>query len=99
MANYALSNKAVEDLTKIWAYTFEVWSENQADKYYTYLIDCCEAIAAKPSIGKSYSEITDDLFGYRANRHIIFYRQSSSKRIEIIRILQGQMDLKSKLTD
>lgn len=99
MAKYSLSNKAVEDLTKIWEYTFEVWSENQADKYYKYLIDCCETIAAKPNIGKSYSEITSDLLGYQASRHIIFYRQGSSKKIEIIRILHGRMDLKSKFAD
>ena len=37
MAEYKLTNKAVEDLSKIWDYTFEVWSENQADKYYDEL--------------------------------------------------------------
>ncbi|PIX07572.1 MAG: type II toxin-antitoxin system RelE/ParE family toxin, partial [Flavobacteriales bacterium CG_4_8_14_3_um_filter_35_10] len=26
MAEYKLTNKAVEDLSKIWDYTFEVWS-------------------------------------------------------------------------
>jgi len=31
MAEFKLTNKAVEDLSKIWDYTFEVWSENQAD--------------------------------------------------------------------
>ncbi len=38
MAKYKLTNKAVEDLSKIWDYTFEVWSEQQADKYYDGLI-------------------------------------------------------------
>ena len=38
MAEYKLTNKAVEDLSKIWDYTFEVWSEKQADKYYDGLI-------------------------------------------------------------
>ena len=42
MANYKLTNKAVEDLAKIWDYTFEKWSEQQADKYYALLIDSCE---------------------------------------------------------
>jgi len=31
MAKYELTNKAVEDLSKIWEYTFEVWSEKQTD--------------------------------------------------------------------
>jgi toxin ParE1/3/4 len=34
MANYKLTNKAVEDLTSIWEYTVKEWSEKQADKYY-----------------------------------------------------------------
>ena len=32
MPNYELSNKAVEDLSKIYEYTFEFWSEFQAEK-------------------------------------------------------------------
>ena len=39
MARYSLTNKAVEDLSKIWEYTYEVWSESQADKYYELLIN------------------------------------------------------------
>ena len=99
MAKYFLSNKAVEDLSTIWEYTFEVWSENQADKYYKYLIESCQTIAAHPTIGKIYSEITNELFGYRANRHIIFYRLTIAKDVEIIRILHGSMDLKNKLEE
>lgn len=48
MAKYKLTNKAVEDLSKIWDYTFEVWSENQADKYYEILISTCQDIADNP---------------------------------------------------
>jgi len=36
MAKYELTNKAVADLNGIWEYTFENWSENQADRYYDY---------------------------------------------------------------
>ncbi len=33
MANYILTNKAVEDLSEIWNYTFDFWSENQSEYY------------------------------------------------------------------
>lgn len=33
MANVILRQKAIDDLNDIWEYTFEEWSENQADKY------------------------------------------------------------------
>lgn len=38
MTEYKSTNKVVEDLSIIWEYTFEVWLEKQADKYYNNLI-------------------------------------------------------------
>lgn len=34
MASYKFTNRAVEDLAQIWNYTFDNWSDNQADTYY-----------------------------------------------------------------
>lgn len=97
MPNYHLTNKAVEDLTEIWNFTFQKWSENQADKYYFLLLDSCQEIAETPSLGKKYDIVTPQLFGYKSNQHILFYRILSENEVEIIRILHGRMDLKSKL--
>ena len=99
MANYKLTNKAVADLTQIWNYTFDKWSENQADKYYQMLLDNCALAAFNPEIGRNYSIVTDNLLGFRAGRLIIFYRRSVVDEIEIIRILHEQMDLKNRLID
>ena len=87
MANYKLTNKAVADLSKIWEYTFEVWSEKQADKYYDELISYCEEIAENIKIGKKYEGISKQLLGINANRHIIFYRTLNKDYVEITRIL------------
>jgi toxin ParE1/3/4 len=97
MAKYTISNKAVEDLANIWNYTLETWSERQADIYYEALIDACCEIAENPSIGKNYNEISETLYGFRVNRHIIFYRINSCHEIEIVRILHGSMDLKNRI--
>jgi toxin ParE1/3/4 len=99
MANYSFSKKAVEDLSKIWNYTYNFWSENQADKYYNELIEYCNAISKNPQIGKTYFQIDNQLWGYLANKHIIFYRIIDKNNIEIIRILHGSMDLKSRIND
>lgn len=99
MAKYKLTNKAVEDLTSIWDYTFEKWSEKQADKYYEMLLERCQYIADNPKIGKNYEGIKDGLFGLKANRHIIFYRQSNKALIEITRILHERMDLKNRINE
>lgn len=99
MANYFLTNKAIEDLSKIWDYTYEVWSETQADKYYELLIDACREIAENPTIGKSYREIDENILGYRTNQHIIFYQVTAPNEIEVLRILHGRMDLKNRIQE
>jgi toxin ParE1/3/4 len=96
MANYKLTNKAVEDLTKIWNYTFEFWSENQADKYYETLIQTCQKIANNPDLGKKYESIYQGLSGVKVNKHILFYRKMNNEQVEITRILHEKMDLKKK---
>lgn len=99
MAKFFLTNKAVIDLSDIWNYTFDNWSEKQADMYYQMLLDTCQVIADKPNIGKNYEAILNRLFGYKTGRHIIFYRIENEKEILIIRILHEQMDLKSRIKD
>ena len=99
MAKYLLTNKAVEDLSKIWDYTYEVWSENQADKYYELLIEACQEISKSPDIGKNYDEIEQGILGFRVEKHIIFYRKTKAKEIEVLRILHGRMDLKNRIDE
>ena len=57
MAKFLLSNKAVEDLSKIWDYTYGVWSENQADEYFELLIKNCQEISKSPNIGKTMATL------------------------------------------
>lgn len=99
MAGFRLTNKAVEDLNNIWIYTFENWSEQQADKYYHSLLNSCGEIAGNPEMGKKYPGILQVLFGYKTNSHVIFYRVLPTGHIEITRILHEKMDLKSRIGD
>lgn len=96
MPKYHLTKKAVEDLADIWNYTFDEWSENQADKYYMLLLDSCQEVAENPNLGKKYDIVAEKLLGYKSNEHILFYKIISKQEIEIIRILHGRMDLKNK---
>ena len=97
MANYLLTNKAVEDLSNIWMYSFEVWSEAQADKYYYMLLDSCQELADEKVSGKSYEEVSKEILGFKIGQHIIFYRKQKSNKIEIARILHSRMDLKNRI--
>jgi toxin ParE1/3/4 len=97
MALFKLTNNAVKDLSDIWNYTFDAWSESQADKYYKLSLNACASIAKKPQQGKVYEEIYPDLKGKKASKHIIFYKVMEDKSIEVTRILHERMDLKNKL--
>lgn len=99
MAKYLLTNKAIEDLSNIWEYTVEKWSEKQADYYYNILIENFKEIALSPKIGKNYDGIEQSLYGFHVNRHIIFYQQINPHEVIIIRILHDQMDLSERIQD
>ena len=99
MAQYKLTNKAVEDLAQIWDYTFDTWSELQADKYYQLLLDSCAAIAENPELGKKYAGVNSELYGLKTHRHIIFYRKLGENPLEITRILHERMDIKNRITE
>ena len=97
MAEYVLTNRAVKDLSEIWNYTLEHWSEQQADDYYWMLLSQCDRIASNPELGRSYQQVDSDLRGLKVNRHIIFYRRTKSAQVEITRILHERMDLRNRL--
>lgn len=99
MAGYSFTKKAVEDLSMIYEYTYEFWSEFQADKYYNELIYYCQLLAENPGLGKKYTEIGFDISGFLSNKHIIFYKIINPNEIEIIRILGAEMDLKNRIKD
>ena len=99
MAKFFLTNEAVEDLSSIWNYTLKKWAEEQADKYYEFLLASCQEVAENPNLGKEYDQVTNGLLGIRANRHIIFFRSLSKNEVEITRILHGRMDLKLRVAE
>jgi toxin ParE1/3/4 len=97
MVNYSLSNKAVEDLSNIWNYSYDTWGERQADKYYELLLASCQELAIKKVAGKHYPEIGEGIFGFGMGLHIIFYREIKKGKIEVVRILHSGMDLKMRI--
>ena len=98
MADLFFSNKAIEDLTNIWNYTVETWSEVQADKYYALFVATCRQIADSfRPLDREYTEIMAELYGFRTGKHIVFYRTVSESTVEIVRILHERMDLKNRI--
>lgn len=99
MAKLIWRQEAINDLTDIWNYTAQTWSENQADNYFGMIKTACAEISKDSAIGKNYDKIVGNLLGYSVGKHIIFYQLFPNNEIEVIRVLHERMDLKNKLTE
>ena len=96
---YFISEKANQDIEKVWLYTFENWSLEQADRYYNLILDEIEYISENFESGKSVDYIKK---GYRSSivkSHIIFYKKSRRNIVEIIRVLRQKMDIENRIDE
>ena len=96
MAKVHYSKRAVADLDNIWDFTYDEWSERQADKYYMILIQACQEIASDCKKGKTYEEVAEGIQCFLIYRHIILFNRLAAAEILVVRILHAQMELKSK---
>ena len=65
MTKFRISQKAIDDIDNIWAYTVEKWSIDQADRYYKLIFDEIRFIANHPLTGLSIDYVKDE---YRMTR-------------------------------
>jgi toxin ParE1/3/4 len=93
------SNSAVEDLTQIWNYTFDNWSEERADQYYLEIISTCTILCQQPKISLIYFDFDIKIRGLKFKQYIIFYRIQTPNEIEIVRILHSSMDIATAIAD
>ena len=57
MAEYIISEKALEDINNIWIYTTQNWSVEQADRYYNLIIDEIEYIVNNLEMARDFGKI------------------------------------------
>jgi toxin ParE1/3/4 len=96
---YEISKKANEDINSIWLYTFENWSQDQADRYYNLILDEIEYVADNFETGKSINHLRKGYFKTKVKSHIIFYNKTKKDTIEIIRVLHQMMDIDNRLSE
>ena len=97
---YKISKEASNDLEKIWLYTIETWSAEQADRYLNLIFDEIEYLCQKPNSGSDFSPVRKDYLRSRVKSHFIFYKiNEKQSELEIIRILHQQMDIKNQLNE
>ena len=96
---YSISGKANQDIEKIWLYTFENWSLEQADRYYNLILDEIEFISENFESGKSVDYIKKRYRASILKSHIIFYKKSRRNVVEIIRVLHQKMDIENRIDE
>ncbi len=98
IVNYKISIEAGIDLEKIWAYTFKIWSREQADRYINQIFEEIEYISIKSENGTDFSYVRKNYMRTKVKSHFIFYKVSKkTKIVEIIRVLHQQMDIENRL--
>jgi toxin ParE1/3/4 len=97
MADYIISEKALEDLNNIWFTLRENWSIEKNNRYYNLIVDEIEYVAN--------FEVTTDFGNIRKNykfskvkSHLVFYKKTENTEMEVVRILH-ENGLKNRIND
>ena len=96
---YRISEKALEDLEKIWLYTLKKWSLEQADRYHNLIINEIEFITNNYNLSRKVDYIRTGYKISSVKSHLIFYKKSEDGIIEIVRILHQKMDIENRLKE
>ena len=93
MSLFTLTLAAKMDLRDIALFTQRRWGKEQRDVYLNQFDDSFWLLAETPDIGKSCDEIRQHYRKFPQGSHVIFYQQTGSHKIRIIRILHKSMDV------
>ena len=99
MAEYIISEKALEDLNNIWNYTAENWSLEQANRYYNLIVDEIEYVSENFEATKDFGYIRKNYKFSKVKSHLVFYKKTKNTEMEVVRILHERMDIKNRITD
>lgn len=84
--------RALDDLSDIWAYTYAQWGEEQAEYYISELERGIEYLKNNPEFGKRCDYIQPGFRSLLLNRHVVYYTINSDDLIRIVRILHVNQD-------
>lgn len=96
--NHKISTEAKNDLEKIWLYTYEEWSLEQAERYLNLIFDEIDYLCLKPDSGFDFGHVRMGYWRSKVKSHFIFYKINIRKdELEIIRVLHEMMDIENHL--
>ena len=79
-------------------HTLECWGKPQRDAYIGEMFEAFGRLADGPEIAATIGGIRDGYRKFPQGSHIIYFRESDSYGIEIIRILHKHMDAEAHLS-
>lgn len=91
-----LTDRALSDLTAIFAYTCDRWGEKKAERYLDDAEAALTRIARYPGLLQAREEFHSALRFYVMNEHV-FVCDFSTRRIIILTILAARIDIVSRL--
>lgn len=97
MKLFALTQKAKADLYSIAIFTKERWGVKQRNLYIKQLDEAFHMLAKSPELGKSCNDILPGYRKFPQGSHIVFYKDGSNSKIEVIRILHKSMDVDTQI--
>lgn len=98
MSDYILSPAAQADIDRIWDYTADNWSIEQADRYTEQLKRACASISIDGREGRKISEVRSGYRKLSAGSHFIIFRLVENT-VDVVRILHQRMDIASHIED
>jgi Plasmid stabilization system protein len=99
MSTFSLTQCAKADLKSIAKFTEKRWGREQRYIYIKQFDDTFHVLSDTPEIGNNCDYLKENYQKFPQGSHIIFYRVTSPKNIQVIRILHKNMDVTSRLGD
>ena len=93
MAKVILRQEAINDLSDIWYYTLHKWSEKQADKYYNDIKIACKEIGENPSVGKNYTDISEQSWAWET--FFLFFPDLANSKVTPLHMERGKVEQSS----
>jgi len=90
---FKLTVSAKADLKDIALFTQRKWGKEQRNLYLKQFDESFWMLSENPVLGRRCDEIRDGYRKFPQGSHVIFYRQTDSQEILIIRILHKNMDV------
>ncbi len=89
--NLVKDHSAETDLIGIWVYSFEQWSEAQADRYLFAIENGMQKLVSDPEAGKLRDRLRKGYWSKRIEHHVVFYTFTDNE-LRIRRVLHEVRD-------